>query len=516
MSTVEHEHDAAIESHAASSAAAVVLRESADVEAWRHPFLTTDHLLRFRRYSAQVWSFAAEHYRRSSTSPLRCAFAVNMAQSMYKWARLSERYGCDATVYLHPMDGTALSRPEWEEFDGECADLLDAEPFLAAHPNLPVEVPCRTTAMDGAELLMAQHQFNQGHRGPLLKLLAESPGLRHEAITHHAGVYPYFEWARELSGYDCVYAASAPIAAYLSNRPYSIFAVGGDLQHDCGRDTDYGRAMCLAFNAARFIMVSNPHALGHSRRLGFTNGVYMPYPMDDDRYAPGVGHARASWEAQAGRGVFVLTTCRIDSQVKGYGEPMFRTLFEVARQRPEIRFVLLAWGAHAERLRQLTSAADVAKQFLILPPVGKRRLIDYYRSCDVVLDQLVYGYYGATALEAAAVGKPIVMHQRTEHYAPLYENDLAPVVNVRTPDEVAAALKRLTDDSALRAELCKESRAWLVRNHGQQRAMPILMALLRLTADRVPLPPDLDNPLCDEYSAEELNYHAACMTTRAA
>ena len=58
-------------------------------------------------------------------------------------------------------------------------------------------------------------------------------------------------------------------------------------------------------------------------------------------------------------------------------------------------------------------------------PVGKHQLIDYYRSCDIVLDHFVYGYYGTTALEAAGIGKPVVMKLRADQDAALYRGDVA-------------------------------------------------------------------------------------------
>jgi glycosyltransferase involved in cell wall biosynthesis len=147
---------------------------------------------------------------------------------------------------------------------------------------------------------------------------------------------------------------------------------------------------------------------------------------------------------------------------------------------------------------------------VLLEPVGKKRLIDYYRSCDVVLDHFVYGYYGATALEAAAIGKPVVMKLRADHYAPLYRGDVAPVEQAGTPEEVQTALLGLVDSADRRAERGREMRNWLVRNHGEQKTAPVMLALLQLAADKVRLPRGLDNPLTDPLSADERAYHERC------
>src|SRR5207253_2776424 len=136
--------------------------------------------------------------------------------------------------------------------------------------------------------------------------------------------------------------------------------------------------------------------------------LYVPYPMDDSRYCPGEPSARQQWEQRFGPGFYVLSTARLDQAVKG-NSGLFDDLARLALRLPSVRFVFLSWGADAGALAQRIERACLQKNFIMLPPVGKARLIDYYRSCDCVLDQLVYGYYGATGLEALSVGKPVVM-----------------------------------------------------------------------------------------------------------
>jgi glycosyltransferase involved in cell wall biosynthesis len=479
---------------------------------WRHPFLTTANLAAFRDYSERVWQLAADFSERHP-SQLRCAFFANMAQNMYKWARLSQEFGVSASLFANPMDTTAISNPRWEHYDGQWDRVLDGAGFLEAHRDIGIDVPFHDVPIRAGEggLATAYRAFCTGDRAPLLRLLASAAGVRHEVLLAYSGFHTYWDLARELSRYDVIYAASVPFAAYFSGRPYCALSVGGDLIWDCGRPDDWGRALTLAFNAARFLMITNPQTLAHSRRLGFANGVYLPYPIDDHRYAPGPGNARREWEERCGPGVYVLTTSRLDEDVKGYGGEFVAVLRRLVDVRPELRFVFIAWGADADRIRQETRAAELGGHVLFLSPAGKQRLIDYYRSADVVLDHLVYGYYGATTLEAAAIGKPIVMRQRTEHYAPLYRGDVAPVAAVEGLQDVADALVMYAQDPARRRESGEAMRAWLVRNHGRERTMPILLALLRVAAARQPLDTDGGGPLSRPLDESERAYHEHCL-----
>lgn len=505
---------------------------SIDSTPWAHPFLTTDRIERFRRYSDEVQAFALAH-RAQHPRQLNAAFAVNMAQNMYKWAKLANKYGADGTLYLNPQDTAAISRPEWEEFEGTYPDIFDGPGFLRAHPELTARTPCVEAPNSGSDFLTAYHpapalsQWQQGVKSVAAAIAPEfgfslfrsdaavalqrrAPTVRHRPLLTLDGMYPYYSWAELLSHHEVTYIASSPFPAYASGKPYCIFSVGGDLQIDCGRPDDWGQAMRLAFGSARFIFASNPHTLGHCRRLGFSNAAYLPYPMDSDEYCPGEGRARGDWIRQFGGEVFVLATARIDSGVKGQTSDMQEALFNVVEQRPSVRFLFLSWGKDAEELKARAAARGLHDRVLLLEPAGKKRLIDYYRSCDVVLDQFVYGYYGATALEAAAIGKPVVMKLRADHYAPLYRGDVSPVEQAGTPEEVQATLLALIDSAGRRAERGRDMRAWLVRNHGEQKAAPLMLAMLQLAADGVRLPRGLDNPLTDPLSADERAYHERC------
>jgi glycosyltransferase involved in cell wall biosynthesis len=413
--------------------------DSVDLTPWDHPFLTPLNIRRFREYSDAVWSIALDHARRCAR-PLRIACAVNMAQTSYNYCRLLNEAGVASDLYPHPLDRTALNCPEWEEYDGDWANIFDGAGFLQSQPQLTTPVPVVRLPMDCQGTDYACLKFKLGERADLLRLMRSLPSLRIEALLHHVALFPYTTWARALAGYDATLVAASPIAAYLCGRPYCIFTAGGDLMFDCGRRDDYGAITGLAFNAASWIFLSNPHPLAHCRRLGLTNGVYLPYATDDHRYCPGEGQARHAWEAQYGKGVYILSTARIDTSVKGNGEAILDHLTSIARLRPQARFVFLTWGNHADQFRAVIDRAGLGSQFIFLPPVGKKRLIDYYRSCDVTLDQFVFGYYGATGLEAAACGKPLVMRLRDAHYEPLYQGDVAPVENVRQPEELVPAL----------------------------------------------------------------------------
>ena len=484
--------------------------DSLDLHPWNHPFLNRDNLVKVREFSEEVWTLA-ESYLNSSQRMPKAAFCVNMAQNMYNWARLARRHGAEVTLFTHPQDGTAISKPEWEEFEGEWPDIFDGEGFLNANPGIELEAECIAPPNCGKELLTGYDAFLKGDRAGLLKLVTAYEGIRLEPFFAYEGAYPYWEWTKLLNAFEVIYIASVPIAAYLSGRPYCAVPVGGDLQFDCGRADGYGCLMSLAFAGARFLVAGNPHQLGNCRRLGLTNGMFLPYIIDTQKYSPAEGRARKEWNDRFGEGFYVLSTTRLDFSVKGVDYSIFDRLVEFIQKYQEVKFIFLRWGKDAERLSKKAKAQDLERNIIFLPTVGKRRLIDYYRSADCVLDQLIYGYYSATSLEAMATSKPVIMKIRQENYHPLYNGDVPPILNVKEPKDIVRHLEDLYHNPDYRRDLGENARRWLVKNHSDTLLTRRLLGLLALTADRVPLPSHLKNPLIEPLSSEERKYHRTCL-----
>ncbi len=166
-----------------------------------------------------------------------------------------------------------------------------------------------------------------------------------------------------------------------------------------------------------------------------------------------------------------------------------------------------------DTLRSMIESNGIQDQFLLLNPVGKKKLIDYYRSCDIFMDQFFMGYYGATALEAASVGKPIIMKLREDQYNSLYKGDAIPAMNADSPAQIYRHICALVDHADLRLGKEKEMREWLVRNHGEEKTMPLMLALFGLVASGRALPEEISrlNPLMDDQSEEEMEYHRNCL-----
>ena len=101
-----------------------------------------------------------------------------------------------------------------------------------------------------------------------------------------------------------------------------------------------------------------------------------------------------------------------------------------------------------------------------------------YRAADIVVDQLNAGWYGLFAIEAMALGKPVVtfLHdeavRRTEEAFGLR----VPIVSA-TAETLRETLRPLVADAARRRELGAASRAYVERVHDVERVADRLLDL---------------------------------------
>ena len=103
---------------------------------------------------------------------------------------------------------------------------------------------------------------------------------------------------------------------------------------------------------------------------------------------------------------------------------------------------------------------------------------DRYARADIVVDQLNAGWHGVFALEAMALGKPVLAHLDPETVARSAEGYgiRVPIVPA-TMDNMVDALRPLVESPALRREIGAASRAYVDQVHDIDRIADRLLAI---------------------------------------
>jgi glycosyltransferase involved in cell wall biosynthesis len=103
-----------------------------------------------------------------------------------------------------------------------------------------------------------------------------------------------------------------------------------------------------------------------------------------------------------------------------------------------------------------------------------------YARADLVVDQLNAGWHGVFALEAMALGKPVVGYLKPDVVERSAEAFGAEVPIVRaTADTLADALRPLVEDAVLRRRLGTKGRAYVEQVHDIDRVADRLLAIYR-------------------------------------
>ena len=87
--------------------------------------------------------------------------------------------------------------------------------------------------------------------------------------------------------------------------------------------------------------------------------------------------------------------------------------------------------------------------------------VEHYRQADIVVDQLLVGWYGVFAIECMALGKPVCVYIREDLKDYM---DASPLINA-DPAGIKQRLIELIESSSLRKEMGRKGREYVERIH---------------------------------------------------
>jgi glycosyltransferase involved in cell wall biosynthesis len=420
---------------------------------------------------------------------LRVLHIGNVANNGYNNAKLLRRVGVDAEAVCDEFH--IISQPEWEEADVDAPDDHFASLEEAAEragwrrPDwvLPVVHPFagrrfrghywlqyrRLLLANAVRLAVVHRELRRAYQ-PLRDELGHDLGFRDVLDGFRLAWLQRLRLARSLGGllraYDVVQAyATHPIFPLMAGagRPYVAYE-HGTLRDVPFEDTPRGRLLSLAYRSADRVVVTNADVIGAVRRLGLDNYVFIPHPVDEERYTPGPSRLREQL-VRDGADFVLFSPSRHDWSEKG-NDAMLRAFAGLLRTtQRSCMLVVTEWGGDLDRSRRLIRELGIDERVRWSPPLAKVRLLDAYRGADVVLDQFVIGTFGGIAPEAMACAKPVLVAFTPEVHTWCFPEP-PPVVPASTEREIYEGLRRLADDPAAAEEAGRAGRAWIERHHG--------------------------------------------------
>ena len=109
----------------------------------------------------------------------------------------------------------------------------------------------------------------------------------------------------------------------------------------------------------------------------------------------------------------------------------------------------------------------VPLEFILVEDLSHEKAMEIYKKADILVDQLLLGWYGGLSVELMAMGKPVVCYIRSEDlkFIPRQMKDELPIINA-TPASIYQVLKSLLAEHPDRLlEIGRRSRNYVERWH---------------------------------------------------
>lgn len=418
---------------------------------------------------------------------MKIAHIGNVANIAYLNTKLLRRKNVHADVYVHDYGITCLSCPEWEEGDFDANAVSMSNPDWSkvsmrngwTRPEWVKSVPSSTwhrlpyakadpfiermEAKLNAALKYRQHRIVNAslkRRG--------LPELEFAETSRHFDIY---RWEKMIADYDIVVAYGAePIGCLVDYpaKPYIAVDYGPPLRTMIsGQSGPYNSQLLQAsYEMADCVVLTNPDLRDVAEQLRLKSYVFIPHPIDETRYAPGLSEVRSELESQFGEDVLVLfAPARHDWSIKG-NDKMIRAFSRLVEEHSEpLVLILNSWGQEIERSKALLYSEGLEDKVIWLPLISKFQMVEYYRAADIVLDQFNIGTFGLATPEAMACGKPVVLHFDPKIHTWCF-TEMPPVLEAQTQEEIYEQVRALVRDPERRRQIGQESREWIIQHHG--------------------------------------------------
>ncbi len=297
----------------------------------------------------------------------------------------------------------------------------------------------------------------QAKAGEIIRFLVQAEKLR-----------PLFDQ------YDIVQAyATTPILAWLSGvRPFVAYE-HGTIRQLPFEETSDGVCLAGAYKQADTTIITNSDNKKAAQELGLSSYMFVPHPVNEEFLESGEASSDLRRRLQRDHDAsFVLfhparqhwSAQRDPSMEKG-NDILIRGFARMVKEvDPRMLLVMVDWGQMVDESKALLKALDCSHRTIWIKPQAHRSFAHWINASDAIADQFYLGAFGSLTPKAMACGKPVLLNLNVEMHKWCFE-EMPPVLNTKTPNEVFEALKRIVMNPEELRKIGAESRAWYQREH---------------------------------------------------
>ena len=384
--------------------------------------------------------------------------------------RMADRYAdwIRARVALrNPDSAAAMSFP---------VPVGALDPYVAADPWLKGVLQ----ALRGRGLTSA---FNL-ERTPLQTDTShlQALGFEHEDVAQFVGAAPL--WRELASHYDvCLFYADTCIHAFSAGLTSYCALEHGSIRTAPFEPTFHGRLLTAAFLNAKRVFLTNTDYATAKPRLEFASDqrVYFPHPFDEaiatrfrSEYLPTRDPDRVVFFCPARQ------DWRSNDPKMAKGNDRYLRAAKRLLDRGRNNFLLrcVDWGVDREASRALVAELGLIDHVRWMPVMPKGQLWAAMVDAHAVMDQFLLSAFGASAIEAFALGCRLISCDNGVNNAVFFD-EAPPFLAAATADEIAARMEQVMDDPDDEAELGRKGVDWIAHHHSAERIHALQMAALQ-------------------------------------
>ncbi len=294
-----------------------------------------------------------------------------------------------------------------------------------------------------------------------------------------------------MSRYDIVVGyATDCIFPLLAGHPRTFAYEHGTIRAIPFEPTPLGRMTAWAYRKAECALITNCDNIRAAERLALPRFRYIPHPMNDQAIDQADGsEIRRTLETERKTDFVVVHPSRLhwDPQIRHpsweKGNDVFLRGFArfVREVAPRALLVLVRWGLRVAETEALITELGLVDRVLWVRPMPNRQMLRWFRASDAVADQFWLGTFGGITPKALGCGRPTLIRFDADVHRWCFP-ELPPVLDSRTPDDVAAHLRMLYRDRDAAADLGRRSAAWYRRYHSEAAIRDRWLEILRESA----------------------------------
>ena len=284
--------------------------------------------------------------------------------------------------------------------------------------------------------------------------------------------YSSLPWFRRIfQKYDLIHAAATdPIYAMLAAPaiPYVAFE-HGTLRDLPFENSPQGRLLSLAYKKAAKVIITNPDTLASAKKLGLDNYLFVPHPLDQEKYRPQTSNLHEELRKTHGVQNIIFSPARHDWGDKG-NDLIIRGFAEYLKNTKKTALLIFTlWGQDIKKSRKLVQKLALKQSVLWIPILHEANHIKYINAADMILDQMLLPSFGGVAFKGMSCGKPVISsyrHKNNQWCLP----EPPPLVTAYSAQEIDLRITELLDRPGLKEKIGQEGRDWIIKHHSWQLA----------------------------------------------